>query len=100
MITYGQKTLLKVEEVALLVGCSVKTINNWYWFKAKHPDNEYAIMLPDYIQLFKRGCRYWDKEDMWKIIEFKQNIPRGRNGILGDITQKYYHKKESQNGQN
>lgn len=83
---------LRVEEVALLVGCSVKTINNWYWFKASHPDNEYAKMLPDFIRKGAKGTRYWDKDDMWQIIEFRQKLPKGRNGILGDVTQKYYRK--------
>lgn len=88
-------TRLRIEEVALLVGCSVKTVNNWYWFKSMHPENEYAKMLPEFIRIGNRGTRYWNKDDVWKIIEFRQNIPKGRNGVLGDVTQKYYRKAKT-----
>ena len=93
------ETKLRVEEVALLVGCSVKTINNWYWFKAKNPDNEYAKTLPDFIRHGSRGTRYWNKDEMWKLIEFRQSIPKGRNGILGSITQKYCKCRKAKNNE-
>lgn len=87
-------TLLKLEEVAILVGVSFKTINTWYAFKRTHPDNEYAQLLPDYIQAGNRQKRFWKKSDIWKLIKFRQSIPKGRNGVLGDITQKYYRKQK------
>jgi hypothetical protein len=83
---------LRIEEVALLVGCSVKSVNNWYWFKNLHPEHEYAKMLPEFTRDGPHGTRLWRREDMWKLIEFKQRLPKGRYGILGDITQKYYRK--------
>lgn len=89
-----KEKLLKLEEVAILIGSSGKSINNWYWFKRENPDNEYAKMLPDYVQEGARQTRYWKESDIWKLIEFKKSIPQGRNGIMGSITQKYYHKKE------
>lgn len=84
--------LLKLEEVAVLIGSSGKSINNWYMFKKKYPENAYARMLPDFIQFGARQTRYWKKSDVWKLIQFKSSIPQGRNGIMGSITQKYYHK--------
>jgi hypothetical protein len=86
---------LRIEEVALLVGCSTQTINNWYRWKALHPEHPLASMLPDYKQEGPRQMRFWNKEDIWSIAEFKNAIPHGRNGILGDITQKRT-KKESE----
>jgi len=84
--------LLRLEEVAILVGVSFKTINSWYAFKRMHPDNEYAKMLPDYIQAGPRQTRYWKREDIWKFIQYHHSIPQGRNGVMGDVTQKYYRK--------
>lgn len=81
--------LLKIEEVAVRIGSSVKSINNWYWFKRTEPDSDYAKMLPDYIQEGNRQTRYWEESDVWKLIEFKNNLPKGRNGIMGSVTQKY-----------
>jgi hypothetical protein len=80
--------LLRIEEVALLVNTSTQTINNWYRWKKLHPEHSLAKLLPDYIQSGPRQTRYWKRTDVWSIAEFKNNIPHGRNGILGEITQK------------
>jgi len=100
VLTNNTERLLKIEEVAVIIGSSSKSINNWYWFKRENPDNEYSQMLPDYIQDGERQTRYWKESDIWKLIEFKQTIPRGRSGILGSVTQKYYHKRREKNESN
>ena len=93
-----EERLLKLEEVALKVGVSFKTINNWYAFKKQNPDNEIAQLLPDFIQHAARQTRFWKESDIEKLIEFKSKIPIGRNGIMGSITQKYVKKKEKIDG--
>lgn len=84
----GQK--LSIEEVAVLVGSSYKTIQTWYTFKKQNPDNELAKLLPDFEQAGPRKPRYWNREDIWKLIEFKNKLPKGRNGVMGSVTRKYY----------
>lgn len=91
-----KERLIRVEEVALAIGVSVKTINNWYWFRREHPENELAKLLPDYVQEGKRQTRKWNQADLWKLIEFKSKLPQGRKGIMGCITQKYYHKNKEE----
>ena len=91
--------LLRIEEVALLIGVSSQTLNIWYRWKKYNPDNEYAKMLPEYIQQGKRQIRLWKKSDVWALIEFKNTIPHGRHGILGDVTQRRYKYKEAENEQ-
>lgn len=86
---------LNVTEVAVLVGCSVQTINYWYAFKRKEPQNKLAKILPEYSQEGTRQTRYWTEEDIFKLITFKNSIPRGRNGILGSVTQQYKRKGEN-----
>lgn len=88
-----KKRLLKVEEVALAVEISVATINNWYRFKKENPENEYAKILPDFVQEQERGCRRWKQDDIWKLLEFKKRIPSGRAGVLGSVTQRYKKKE-------
>ena len=90
----AEERLLKLEEVAVIIGSSCKSINNWYWFKRENPDNEYAKILPDYIQDGARQTRYWRESDIWKLLEFKKSIPQGKNGIMGSITQRYYKKEK------
>lgn len=92
--------LLRLEEIALKVGVSFKTINNWYAFKKACPDNEYAQMLPDFIQDGVRQTRYWTNEAVEALIKFKEAIPIGRNGVMGEVTQKYLRKDKQEDGEN
>lgn len=87
---------LRIEEVAILINCSVKTINNWYAFKKQNPDNEMTKLLPDFIQKGARQTRYWKLEDIPFLIQFKASVPQGRSGIMGSVTQKYYHKNKEE----
>lgn len=79
---------LRIEEVALLIGASTQTVNNWYRWKALHPEHPLASKLPDYIQEKPRQTRYWKRSDIWSLAEFKSSIPHGCKGILGEITNK------------
>lgn len=88
------KQYLKIEEVAVLINVSVYTINNWYAFKRECPESPIAKKLPDFVQQGARQTRYWKAEDIWKLIEFQKSIPKGRNGVLGCVTQKYYKKEK------
>ena len=77
--------LLNSAQVCALVDISIYTLDKWYKFRELYPDNEYAKLLPP---VTKQGrSRYWERNDVYKLIEFKAAIPHGRNGILGDVTQ-------------
>lgn len=86
------RTYLKIEEVAVLCGVSVQTINNWYRFKRENPNNEYARLLPDYETIGEHGQRFWDKSDIEALRAFKQKMPKGCKGVMGSITQRYVKK--------
>ena len=81
--------ILNIQEVAVLINSSVPTISSWYRWKQENPDHEYAKMLPNFERHGAHRARYWKFADVWKLVEFKQALPQGRNGILGSITQKY-----------
>ena len=85
--------LLTIEEVAVSVGVSVQTINIWYRWRKQNPENERAKLLPDFIQTKPRQIRFWEPQDVLKLIEFKNSVKIGRNGIMGQITQKYVKKE-------
>ena len=89
----AREKMLMLEEVAVLIGVSGKTINNWYMFKKQFPDNEYAQILPEFIQKGGRQTRYWKESDIAKLLMFERSIPTGRGGVMGAITQKYLKKK-------
>ena len=81
--------LLNLNEVAMLVGVSVQTINAWYRWKNLHPEHEMAKLIPEFTRQGGRRTRYWKQSDAWKLLEFRKSIPQGRKGIMGDVTQIY-----------
>ena len=96
----SETRLLNVQELSMLIGSSIQTIGSWYRWKELNPDHELAKLLPEYTRVGNRRTRYWKQDDVWKMIEFKQKLPQGRNGIMGAVTQKYVKKKEKVNGEN
>lgn len=86
------RTLLSIEEVAVLCKTSVQTINNWYKFKRENPDNEFARLIPDYVVIGGHKQRFWNKSDVDALISFKQKMPIGCKGVMGSVTQRYVKK--------
>ena len=88
--------LLNANETAMYVGVSVQTLSSWYRWKALHPDHEMAKLLPEYTRIGNRRTRYWTQEDVWSLVKFRTSIPQGKNGIMGDVTQRYVKKKSKE----
>ena len=86
--------LLRIEEVASKLNCSIYTLNNWYKFKRTEPNHELAKLLPDYIQDNTTSPRYWAEKDIKKLEKFKEKRVLGRYGQMGKVTQKYYKKEK------
>lgn len=86
--------LLTIEEVAVSVGVSTQTINIWYRWAKQNPTHDRAKMLPTPIQAKPRQTRFWEPQDVMKLIEFKNTVKTGRDGIMGSITQAYVKKKK------
>lgn len=83
--------LLTATRVSYILNIATKTLNNWYkWYyddSIEKPKD--TPKLPDYIQAHKMGPRYWTMEDIPKLKEFQEWIPRGRNGVMGDVSCAY-----------
>jgi len=88
---------LTAQQVVVILGISENTLNFWYRFKRENPENEIAKLLPDYIKKNEKSKRYWKRTDLDKLIKFQQSLPKGRNGIMGGITQRY-KKEDTKNG--
>lgn len=84
-----KEKMLRIEEVALSIGVSTKTIRNWYRFKRENPEHEFSKMLPDLDRRDLRKPMLWKQSDLWKLMDFKKKLPVGRNGIMGSVTQAY-----------
>ena len=86
------KNLLNIQELSLVVGTSIQTIGSWYRWKELNPTHELAKKLPNFVRIGAHRTRYWNVEDVEKVMDFKNSIPQGRGGIMGAVTQKYVKK--------
>lgn len=59
-------------------------------WRRRNEEHELAKYLPLPQQNGERSKRLWKQGDIDKIRQFQQRIPRGRYGIMGDITQGRY----------
>ena len=89
--TAEEKTL-NVQAVAVLIDSSVPTISSWYRWKRLHPEHPLAQKLPEFERRGAHKARYWRYSDIPKLLDFKQSIPQGRHGVMGEVTQKYVKK--------
>ena len=94
-MTNDYEQLLTASKVANALDISVKTLTTWYkWYndpeEVKPADMPY---LPDYEQKNQYAPRYWRKSDLKQIKKFKAWLPRGRNGVMGNLTNQYTKKK-------
>lgn len=85
----------QIEWVAIQLGCSTQTINAWYRWKKLHPEHEFAKLLPEPKKRYAHDKRLWSELDIEMLREFQKTIPHGRNGILGDVTQKSLRRKKN-----
>ena len=77
---------LKIEEVAVRTGVSTQTINRWYKFKRENPKDKISRLLPAYkVAKSEKNLpiRLWKESDIDKLIQFRDNVTRGRDGIMG-----------------
>ncbi len=84
--------LLTATKVSQYLDISVPTLNNWYnWYNNPQFEKpEDTPELPAYIQNGKRSTRYWNEEDLPKLIEFKKWVPKGRGGVMGEFNAQFW----------
>ena len=87
--------LYNVTEVTEIVGITTPTLESWLRFKHEQPEHELSMLLPEPKRVGPRKARYWTKEEVRRIMLFKEKLPRGCKGILG--TPRYYKKNKEKN---
>ena len=87
--------MLTASNVANKLNISVKTLTNWYkWaFDDAIQKPENYPKLPEYTQSYQRGPRLWTESDVEQLKLFQSWLPRGRNGVMGEVSSKYWSKK-------
>lgn len=89
-------------KVTQYLDISLRTLDNWYRFyrnaSEKKPEN--MPELPNYEQLGPKATRFWNEEDLPKLMEFKNWIPHGRSGVMGRTNERYWSEKLRKNNKN
>lgn len=67
-----KERLINAQELAYRIGRSVQTLNAYYKFKDENPDNEYSLMLPEFIRQGNHRTRYWKESDIEKNHQIYQ----------------------------
>ncbi len=83
---------LTATKVAQHLDITVVTLTNWYtWYnndKYVKPAN--TPELPKYEQVHERAARYWNESDLHKLEKFKEWVPKGRNGVMGQLNARFW----------
>ncbi len=83
---------LTANKIAQALDISVITLNNWYnWYldtSLEKPTN--TPPLPPFEQAHERGIRYWDSNDIPALLKFKEWVPKGRAGVMGNYSAKFW----------
>lgn len=93
---HEQIKTLSATKVTQFLDISQNTLNSWYkWYNddqyAKPKDTPY---LPPYTQAHPRAPRVWNANDLYYLRKFKEWIPKGRGGVMGEYNQRYSTKKK------
>lgn len=86
---------LTASKVANQLDISVTTLNHWYgWYRAEDIEKPEGVPpLPDYNQQGINGTRYWSQEDVEMLRKFKEWMPKGRAGIMGNYNARFWGKR-------
>lgn len=77
---------LRINRVALILGISDHTIRRWYkWWESKEFEHPEGLELPPYYHMDRRGTKYFKKEDIPKLMEFKKKISTTHKGVMSEF---------------
>lgn len=90
---------ISATKITQFLDISYATLNSWYkWYNDDNfvkPKN--TPYLPPYKQDHPRAPRYWTPDDLYDLKKFKEWVPKGRRGVMGEYNQRFWgnrNKKE------
>ena len=85
------ENLLTATKVIRQLDISARTLDAWYiYYNSDLEKPKDMPELPMYEQSRPRGPRYWKQSDIPKMKAFKEWIPKGRNGVMGRINERFW----------
>jgi hypothetical protein len=94
-----EEKMLSATKVIQQINVSARTLDGWYKYvqdeTLEKPEN--MPKLPEYVQSRPRGPRYWKESDIPALLAFKDWIPKGRNGVMGRINERFWGERYRKN---
>lgn len=86
---------LTASQVAAKLNISVYTLKRWYkWYEQEDVKKLNELVekgmptLPQYETIGATKWRYWNKEDVEQLRQFKEWVPHTRGGVMGSLNKK------------
>ena len=82
-----------INQICKMVNVNKITIHRWYkWYN--DPYYEKPEDLPELPEIKKLGKRiYLTEEDVEQLKKFKEYLPKGKKGIMGNFNAQYWQKR-------
>lgn len=87
-------------QVCYLLNIHFRTLGMWYTYIQQTPPEKLpkdCPGLPPYRQDKPRGKRYWKVSDVHQLYRFQQWVPKGKAGVMGEVSRKYWSRKNRTN---
>lgn len=90
--------VMSIARVAQVLDLSTQTLQNWYkWYEDESYVKPQELKLPPYKILDKRGTRFFDVNDIPKLLDFKEKLQGEYKGIMAQYNaEKHWGSKRGQ----
>lgn len=86
---------LNADEIVKEINITKTTLNRWYkWYSITENKPDDCPELPKYEQQYSSAPRYWDESSIEALKRFKNWVPKGSKGLMGEVSQVYWSKKK------
>lgn len=86
---------LNANELVKELNITKTTLNRWYkWYNSTKNKPSDCPKLPMYEQQYSTAPRMWDESAIQELIKFKNWIPKGSKGIMGEVSHIYWAKRK------
>jgi hypothetical protein len=86
---------LNADEIVKELNITKTTLNRWYkWYNMTENKPTNCPELPKYEQQYSTAPRFWNEDSIEALRKFKNWVPKGSKGLMGEVSQVYWAKRK------
>lgn len=90
MANSANSDYLTINRVAMSLDISDHTIRRWYkWWESEEFVKPEGLYLPPYFHMDRRGTKFFKKEDVLFLKEFRNKIQSTHKGVMSEFNAAY-----------